>query len=504
MACLRPELKISYEFVKDRKFLITGANGFLGRSLARTLLDHGARVRLLDVCSDAIEIGGGGFPPHQVELFVDKAGITNYELVKRAAEGCHGVFHVASYGMSGREMLESYKTHAINVGGTLNVLRACQEQGVERLVYTSTTNVVFCGKPLVNCDESELYATPDQHVDEYSRSKTLAERFLLGYNCRSLRTCAIRPAGIYGKGEERHFSRICRMIQSGLLSFTIGSPNSRVEFINMYNLVHAHMLAMCRLTWPKDSSASSSSSSASSSSSSSSSASTPTSSSSSSTSDSSAKTTPSVAGKAYFVSDGDPVNNFEFLRPLIEGLGYRYPAPFARLPMWLCFYVAWLIEWLHWLCRTLLGWNFQPLLVRAEVLKTSVTHYFKPDRARDELGYTPLVDRHTAMAEVVEYERQRGIYLHPRLKHELLLQQAHAKLFKPADSPIVSSTSPLLHPDTKQDKDLDLDLDGQDEKVSPSVHVGALEETKEQLRALKDVMTGFGGEAPAVVACKQD
>jgi len=112
-----------------------------------------------------------------------------------------------------------------------------------------------------------------------------------------------------------------------------------------------------------------------------------------------------VAGKPYFVSDCEPINNFEFFRPLLEGLGYSFPV--IRMPVWVMYYVALTIEFVHWLCAPV--YNFQPLLTRAEIYKVSVTHYFKPDRAREDLGYRPLVPMKTGMDRVVTYyQRQRS------------------------------------------------------------------------------------------------
>jgi nucleoside-diphosphate-sugar epimerase len=91
---------------------------------------------------------------------------------------------------------------------------ACKQCGVTRLVYTSTTNVIFCGEPIINGDETLPYAPNEKHVDHYSRTKSIAEQIVLQANGskvaggKILYTCAIRPAGIYGEGEQRHLPRI--------------------------------------------------------------------------------------------------------------------------------------------------------------------------------------------------------------------------------------------------------------------------------------------------------
>lgn len=67
------------------------------------------------------------------------------------------VFHIASYGMSGREQLNKTQIEEVNVGGTENILQACLERGVPSLVYTSTFNVIFGGQVIRNGDESLPY-----------------------------------------------------------------------------------------------------------------------------------------------------------------------------------------------------------------------------------------------------------------------------------------------------------------------------------------------------------
>jgi len=52
-----------------------------------------------------------------------------------------------------------------------------------------------------------------------------------------------------------------------------------------------------------------------------------------------------IGGNPYFVSDGEPINNFEFFRPLLEGLGYRFPT--IRFPVGLMYYCAFFIEIIH-------------------------------------------------------------------------------------------------------------------------------------------------------------
>lgn len=107
--------------------------------------------------------------------------------MNKAVKGVDCVFHIASYGMSGKEMLQTARVNKINIDGTRNILDACVEFGVKRLVYVSTYNVVFARKEIVNGDESLPYLPLDDHGDPYGRSKSIAEQLVLKYNGHPLR-----------------------------------------------------------------------------------------------------------------------------------------------------------------------------------------------------------------------------------------------------------------------------------------------------------------------------
>lgn len=307
--------------------------------------------------------------------------VREYAHVERAVAGVDCVFHIASYGMSGREQLNRHLIEAVNVQGTQNVLKACVEHGVSRLVYTSTFNVVFGGQEIVNGDESLPYLPLHLHPDHYSRTKSMAEMAVLKANGTALhdgsgvlRSCALRPAGIYGPVEQRHLPRIVGYIEKGIFRFVYGDASSLVEFVHVDNLVSAHVLAAEALT---------------------------------------AEQQHRSAGQPYFISDGRPVNNFEFFRPLVEGLGYPFPK--VRLPVSLIYFFAFLTEMIHHLIGPF--YNFQPLLTRTEVYKTGVTHYFSMAKAKTELGYEP---QEFNLDEVVQWFRSRG---HGKKSHRSYLSR---------------------------------------------------------------------------------
>ncbi|KAI3921922.1 hypothetical protein MKX01_005611 [Papaver californicum] len=268
-------------------FLVTGGLGFVGSSLCSELIRRGAReVRTLDLRSSS---------PWSADL--NKIGVKSIQGdvsknkdVAKALRGVDCVFHLASYGMSGKEMIQAGVLNEVNINGTCHVLDACFEFGVKRLVYVSTYNVVFGGQEIVNGNEALPYFPMDDHVDPYGCSKSVAEQLVLKSNGRAskkngtrLYTCVIRPAAIYGPGEERHLPRIISLAKLGLLAYQVGGPTVKSDWVYVDNLVLALILASMGLldNIPGR------------------------------------EGTPVAAGQPYFICDGSPVNTFEFIRPLI-------------------------------------------------------------------------------------------------------------------------------------------------------------------------------------------
>jgi len=329
-----------------RKVVITGGAGFFGQTLALDLIQHECNcydVELLD-----ISLPVGDYGCSQEICIVD---VRDQGRLAQIFEDAYAVFHVASYGMSGSSQLKRGQIRSVNVDGTKAVVSACIAAGVERLILTSTYNVVFGGQEIEGGDETMPYFNMVDQVDEYSRSKTEAEMIVLEANGtplrrsgrrdgkKTLRTCALRPAAIWGKGEIRHMKRVHDYLMKGFFFFRFGSSRARMDFVHVKNLTAAHMLAMERLE--------------------------------------------KVAGNAYFVSDGESarIHNFDFFSQLAVGLGYK--KPWIWLPMWMVYAFAWISEMLWHIFQV------EPMLTRAEVMKAGVNHWFRIDKARRELGYAP-------------------------------------------------------------------------------------------------------------------
>ena len=342
------ESATAFETAKLGYCLVTGGAGYLGRNLVYELIWRGHRVRILD----KVELSFN----HEGLDFV-KGDLCNFEDVRKACEGIDTIFHTAAMyvflGWAPRKLRD--EIFAVNVGGPQNVVEAALDAGVKRLVHTSSNNVTF-GGPIIDGDETLPYVAKPE--DLYTETKILGEKTVLAANGRgALLTCAIRPGGIYGPGEQLMLARVVEECASGKLVATLGDGSAKSDNAYIENLVDAHIEAARHLV-------------------------------------------PSapVCGEAYFISDGVPLNYFEFFRPFIEGMGFRMPT--RKIPARFIYAVAAVWEWLHWAIRIP-----RPMLSRLEVRKMVVSHYNRIDKAKRDFGWEPSVSFEEAVDESLAYCR---------------------------------------------------------------------------------------------------
>jgi 3beta-hydroxy-delta5-steroid dehydrogenase/steroid delta-isomerase len=330
--------------------LVTGAAGFLGRSLVAALLERGCRVRAL--------VHRAPLPIEHERLECVRGDVRDRDAMLRACETIETVFHTAArIGLlGGRAVTEEYRRpiHEVNVGGTENVLAACRQQGVGRLVYTSSVDVCLDGSPIENMNRHTPYASHPKSV--YAETKIAAEQMVLRANGDGgLLTCAIRADGIYGPDENLILDPIVKNLAAGRLKVGIGSATTLQDNSYVDNLVHGEILAALHLV-PGG----------------------------------------SACGKAYFITDYEPQNVFEFFRPLIEGLGFEVPK--RRIPSGALRPILKLWEWLHFRIGVA-----PPPLTPHELDKVSVTHYGSIEEAERDLGYRPIKSVRQALQECLPY-----------------------------------------------------------------------------------------------------
>jgi len=323
------------------KALVTGGGGFLGLAIVRRLKERGDEVR---------SFSRGTYPALE-DLGVEsvQGDLADGAAVEDAARGCDIVFHVAAKaGVWGSA--DSY--HQANVVGTDNVLKACVEHGIEHLVYTSTPSVTFAGTDQVGVDESEPY--PEHYLNDYGRTKAIAERRVLERNSDDLATVALRPHLIWGPGDPHLVPRILERARSGRLRLLGNRPNE-VDSVYVDNAADAHILAADRLT-PGS----------------------------------------AVAGNAYFITQDEPLPLADLMNRILAAGGL--PPVTRRIPPGFAYFLGAALETAY----GLLGIENEPPMTRFVARQLSTAHWFDISAARRDLGYAPAVSLDEGMERLAE------------------------------------------------------------------------------------------------------
>ncbi|ULN46357.1 NAD-dependent epimerase/dehydratase family protein [Mycolicibacterium goodii] len=332
------------------RILVTGGSGFVGANLVSELLDRGYAVRSFDRVPSPL--------PDHAGLEVVTGDICDLDSVTTAVAGVDTVFHTAAIIdlMGGASVTEEYRrrSFAVNVGGTENLVRAGQSAGVKRFVYTASNSVVMGGQHIVNGDETLPYT--DRFNDLYTETKVIAEKFVLNENgVAGMLTCSIRPSGIWGRGDQTMFRKVFESVLAGHVKVLVGRKSTLLDNSYVHNLVHGFVLAAQHLT-PGG----------------------------------------TAPGQAYFINDGEPVNMFEFARPVVEACGRKLPR--IRVPGRLVH--AAMTGWQR------LHFRFgipEPLLEPLAVERLYLNNYFSIAKATRDLGYRPLFTTEQALADCLPY-----------------------------------------------------------------------------------------------------
>ena len=310
--------------------LVTGGGGFLGGAITRLLRQRGRKVRSLTRTAY----------PWLDDIGVEQSlgDLCDPAAVERAVAGVDVVYHVAAKaGVWGR-----YADYfATNVTGTENVIAACHKHGVSKLVYTSTPSVVHSGSDMAGVDESAPY--PKHFEAYYPETKAIAEKAVLAANGPQLATVALRPHLIWGPGDPHLIPRLLARARENKLR-RIGSRPIQVDVTYVDNAAEAHFLAAGKL----------------------------------------APGSP-VAGKAYFISNGEPVDLWEFIGRILAEAGL--PPVTRTVSAWKARLAGRVLEWVYRGLR-LPG---EPTMTRFVASQLSTSHWYNISAARRDLGYEPQV-----------------------------------------------------------------------------------------------------------------
>ena len=326
------------------RVLVTGATGFTGGHLATHLAagghDVAALVRPVSVPRTESLTQRG------IEIRI--GDLTDPVAVRRAAEGCELIYHIAAtYREAGRGAAEYTR---IIVGGTRHVLDAAVAAGVRRVVHCSTGGVHgHIVKP--PADETAPFAPGDV----YQRTKLEAERLAADFGRRTaLEVVVVRPIGIYGPGDMR-FLKMFRGIARGTFPM-VGRGEVFYHLTYIDDLVRGIELAAA---------------------------------------------TAASAGREYILAGPEYTTLTELTRLIAAELGVRPPR--VRLPVWPVWLAGALCE------AVCIPWGVDPPLFRRRVDFYRKSRAFNIARAREELGYNPTIDLETGIRCTAAWYRAQGL-----------------------------------------------------------------------------------------------
>ena len=312
------------------KILVTGGGGFVGGAIVRQLRGRGDEVRTFSR-GDYPELGALGAE-------VVRGDLSDAEAVARAVRGCDAVIHVAARPGVWGSWDSFYRP---NVVGTENVIRACRDSGVSRLVYTSSPSAVHGGGSIEGADESLPY--PEHFDAHYPATKAMAERLVLAANDEVLSTVALRPHLVWGPGDNHLLPRMVQRSRAGKLAL-IGDGSQLVDTTWVEDAATAHLLALDKVSPGA-----------------------------------------ACAGRAYFLSQGEPWPLKDMMNGLLEAAGA--PRVERCVPRWAAYTVGALLEGTYWLLRR----TSEPPMTRWLAGQLGTSHWYDISAARRDLGYEPSV-----------------------------------------------------------------------------------------------------------------
>lgn len=315
------------------KILVTGGGGFLGGALCRALVARGDAV---------ISLNRGHYPALQaLGIGQIRGDLADPGVVRAAVRGVDAVLHCAAKAGAWGPYRDYY---AANVIGTRNVIAACRQAGISRLVYTSTPSVTHrAGHPVEGLGADQVPYGEDFQAP-YPATKAIAEREVLAASDASLATVALRPRLIWGPGDTQLVPRLVQRARAGRLRL-VGDGRNKVDTTYIDNAVQAHLDALAQLAPDA-----------------------------------------ACAGRAYFISNGEPLPIGELLNRLLAAVGA--PAVTRSISFKTAYRIGAVCEkawpWLH-----LPG---EPPITRFLAEQLCTPHWYSMAPAARDFGYHPQVD----------------------------------------------------------------------------------------------------------------
>ena len=332
------------------KVLVTGGGGFLGKAICAGLLARGCEV---------LSYSRGQYPELATMGVRQLRGdLASFDDVSAACVDVDAVFHVAAKAGAWGSFHEYFDA---NVRGTWNVIAACRMNRVRTLIHTSTPSVAHRGTRPVLGGNEETAPPAESYKAWYPATKCVAEEHVLAANGSTLATVALRPRLIWGPGDNHLLPRLVERARAGKLKF-VGDGQNLVDTTYIDNAAQAHLDAFDALH---------------------------------------DKPGAACAGKAYFISNGEPKPIADIVNSLLRATGA--PTVTQLVPFRAAYAVGTVMEALY----GLLPLKGEPPMTRFLAEQLSVPHYYDISAARRDFGYQPRIS-------IIEGLRQLGAWWRKR------------------------------------------------------------------------------------------
>jgi UDP-N-acetylglucosamine/UDP-N-acetyl-alpha-D-glucosaminouronate 4-epimerase len=223
-------------------YLVTGGAGFIGSNVAEGLVRRGDRVRVLDNFSTGRPENLAGLDGVEVV----EGDLRDLAQVQRAVAGVEGVFHQAALRSVPRSVDDPVSTNDVNVAGTLNLLMACREAGVRRVVYASSSSA-YGDDPAL----PKVETLPANPISPYAVSKLAAEHYCRTFaRLYGLETVSLRYFNVFGprqNPESKYSAVIPRFLQLALQGEPLeihGDGEQSRDFTYIDNVVEGNLRSM--------------------------------------------------------------------------------------------------------------------------------------------------------------------------------------------------------------------------------------------------------------------
>ena len=315
---------------------VTGGSGFIGGRLIGRLTREGVAVKAL-VRSD-----GSAAKAEAAGAEPVRGDLDDEDAIRAGATGCKYAFHAAA---KVEEWGDPDEFERINVDGTTRVLRATRAAGVERFVHVGTEAALMAGQPLVHADESAPLRPDSQ--SPYPATKARAERAVRNAATDGFATAVVRPRFVWGPGDATVLPALVDAVKRGRFAW-IGGGRHRTSTTHVDNAVEGLILAADK----------------------------------------------AAPGAAYFVTDGEPIVFRDWVERLLATQGVEPPNRSIPRPVAAAFAAG------GEAVAKLLRRDSPPPLTRMTYWVSGLECTLDDSRAREELGYVPVITREQGLEDL--------------------------------------------------------------------------------------------------------